>query len=402
MKVPILDLKRQYREIAPELEPRALEAMRSGAYIMGPAVADFERELASYLGVKHVVTVGNGTDALIIALRALGIGVGDEVITTPFTFFATAEAIVAVGATPVFADVDPETYNIDPKSVERKITKKTKVILPVHIFGQPADMTALTGLARANNLRLVEDACQAIGAEIGTADMGRKKAGCVGDFGCFSFYPTKNLGAFGDGGAVATDSDELAVVCRALREHCGGKNGAAARDIMEGRPAHPDGGPVDALYNPYKYYNYMTGYNSRLDTFQAEILRVKLPHVDGWNSRRAWNAAYYLDNLKGVGVGLPGVLPGVKHVWHQFAVRTRYKAEMGAFLASRGVSTGVFYPVPLHLQKAFDTLGYRPGDLPAAEALTSESLCLPVFPELTEEELDYVVSQIREFCATKG
>jgi dTDP-4-amino-4,6-dideoxygalactose transaminase len=392
MKIPMLDMKRQYKMIKDEIEPKVLAALESGSYILGEQVEAFERELEGYLSVKHAITVANGTDALVIALRAAGVGQGDEVITTPFTFFATAEAIAAIGAIPVFADVCNETYNIDCKSIRQKITRKTKAILPVHIFGQPADMDGIMEIAGENKLIVIEDACQAIGAEYKG-----KKVGTIGDFGCFSFFPTKNLGAFGDGGLITTNSDKLAIVCRALREHCSGRNGAAAREILEGGEGIQENVKVDPLYNPYKYFNYMIGYNSRLDTLQAVILKVKLKHLDQWNEERTRNADYYIKSLSKSALIMPVVADGVKHIWHQFCLRTTHKHDLGEFLAAKGIASGVFYPVPLHLQKAFDYLGYKAGDLPTAERLTSETLCLPVYPGMTTEELEYIVTAVMEF-----
>ena len=392
MKIPMLDLRRQYQTVRAELEPRVLACMAGGSYIMGESVSALEKALASYLGVKHAVAVGNGTDALVIALRALGIGRGDEVITTPFTFFATAEAIVTAGATPVFADVRENTYNLNPDDVRRKITDRTKAVLPVHIFGQPAEMDAIMRIARENGLKVIEDACQAIGSSYRG-----KKAGSIGNLGCFSFFPTKNLGAFGDGGLITTDDDNTAVICRALREHCGGKNGAAARAVLDGGRALPEQAQDDPLYNPYKYYNYAFGFNSRLDAMQAVILLAKLGHLDEWNARRCENAAYYRRALADADVLLPEVAEGAEPVWHQFALRTRHKRELGRHLAEKGIATGVFYPVPLHLQKAFDGMGFKEGDLPAAERITGQTLCLPVFPGLTEEELAYIAESVRSF-----
>ncbi|MFT9055087.1 MAG: DegT/DnrJ/EryC1/StrS family aminotransferase [Ethanoligenens sp.] len=393
MTIPMLDLKRQYALLEPELEPKILDCLRGGAYVMGEPVTHLEQTLAAYLGVRHAVAVGNGTDALTIALVALGVGPGDEVITTPFTFFATAEAVASLGATPVFADVRPDTYNLDPESVAKCITPRTKAILPVHIFGQPADMDALNAIARAHKLAVIEDACQAIGAAIG----GRKVGGW-GDVGCFSFFPTKNLGAFGDGGLLTTNNDEYATLFRALRAHGGGHTGAAARALLEGKPVPPS--PAESenpLYNPYKYYNYIIGYNSRLDTLQAVILNVKFPHLDEWNAQRTKNAAFYQEHIHRTDITLPHQAAGTTHVWHQFALCTRYKKEMGEALAKQGIGSGVFYPVPLHLQKAFDTLQYRPGALPVSEMLARETLCLPVFPGMTEEELSYVADAVNAF-----
>lgn len=393
MHIPMLDLKRQYAALETELEPKILDCLRSGQYILGKPVAELEQTAAAYLGVRHAVAVGNGTDALTIALYALGVGPGDEVITTPFTFFSTAEVIASLGAIPVFADIRPDTYNIDPESIRQRITPQTKAILPVHIFGQPAEMDVINVIARDHGLFVIEDACQAIGAE-----SGGKKVGGLGDIGCFSFFPTKNLGAFGDGGLITTNSDRYATLCRALRTHGGGHAGAAARAWIDAQPLPPS--PAESenpLYNPYKYYNYLVGYNSRLDTLQAVILNAKFPHLDAWNAERARNAAFYQKHIRRDDIRLPSQAPDTTHVWHQFALRTFCKNEMGKALAQKGIATGVFYPVPLHLQKAFDRLGYRPGALPEAEALAAESLCLPVFPGMTEEELVYVADAVNAF-----
>lgn len=394
MNVKILDLTRQYKMIQPEVEAAVLEQMRSGAYIGGKAVADFEKNFAGYIGVKHAVAVNSGTDALIIALKALGVGAGDEVITTPFTFFATAEAVAITGAVPVFVDVDACTYNIDVKKIEEKINDCTKAILPVHIFGQPADMEKIQMTAKKYHLAVVEDACQAAGAAVG-----RKKAGALGDIACFSFFPTKNLGGFGDGGMITTDSDDAAVICRAYREHGGAQNGAKAKRILEGaKDLGEETKAGDALYNPYKYYNYLAGYNSRLDAVQARILDIKLHYLEHFNKKRAEIACYYNDALSGIkDLYIPQVKEGVVPVWHQYAFRCRDKEGMGRFLAERGIETAAFYPVPLHLQKAFDSLGYKEGDLPVVEELTKQTVCLPIYPELTVEELKYIVRGVKDF-----
>ena len=394
MNVPILDLKRQYLDFKKELEPQVLELLGSGMYVMGKRVADLEEKLCNYLGCKYAVTVGNGTEALIIALKACGIKEGDEVITTPFTFFATAESIASVGATPVFVDVDYNTLNIDVNKIEEKITAKTKAILPVHIFGKTANMDEINKIAKKHNLKVIEDACQAIGSE-----NNGKKAGNLGDIGCFSFFPTKNLGCFGDGGLITTNDENLATICRALREHGGGKLGLQAKNILEGKEDTLNKlKEEDPLYNPYKYYNYLIAYNSRLDAIQALILSVKLKYLDKWNEKRANNAKFYIQNLNGVGdIELPSDSNNGKDVWHQFVIKTKYKDELGKFLSEKGVGTGAFYPVPLHLQKAFEYLNYKASDLPVAEDLSTKTVCLPVFPELTTEELQYVVDTIKEF-----
>ncbi len=394
MEVKILDLSRQYELIQEKVEKAVCEQMKSGMYIGGKAVADFEKKFAEYIGVKHAVSVNSGTDALVIALKSLGIKQGDEVITTPFTFFATAETIAMVGAVPVFVDVEEDTYNIDPDKIEEKITEKTKAILPVHIFGQPVDIEKIQKIADKHGLAVIEDACQAVGAEVSG-----KKAGSFGNAGCFSFFPTKNLGAFGDGGMITTNDDTLAVICRAFKEHGMAQNGAKARFILQGveddlaNTVSPDG-----LYNPYKYYNYLIAYNSRLDAIQARVLDIKLDYLDDFNHKREEIAKFYEQELGTCsGIVTPKVKKDVKTVWHQYAFRCEKKDEMGNFLASKGVGSAAFYPVPLHLQKAFEYLGYKEGDLPVAEMLTKQTVCLPIFPELTQEELLYVVTSIKEF-----
>ncbi len=394
MEVKILDLSRQYELIQEKVEKAVCEQMRSGMYIGGKAVADFEKKFAEYIGVKHAISVNSGTDALVIALKALGIKEGDEVITTPFTFFATAETIAMVGAVPVFVDVEEDSYNIDPEKIEEKITEKTKAILPVHIFGQPANMERILDIANKHELVVIEDACQAVGAAIAG-----KKAGSIGNAGCFSFFPTKNLGAFGDGGMITTNDDTTAIICRAFKEHGMAQNGAKARYILQGvEDDLANTVSTDILYNPYKYYNYLIAYNSRLDAIQARVLDIKLDFLDDFNGKRAEIAKFYEKELGSCSeVITPQIKDKVTAVWHQYAFRCKKKDEMGNFLASKGVGSAAFYPVPLHLQKAFEYLGYQEGDLPVAEMLTKQTVCLPIFPELKEEELQYIVACIKEF-----
>ena len=394
MKVPILNLTRQYETLREEIEKAVCEQMASGMYIGGAAVENFEKKFAGYIGVKHAIAVNSGTDALVIAMKAMGIGAGDEVITTPFTFFATAETIAMTGATPVFCDVEENTYNIDPAKIEAKITPKTKAILPVHIFGQPAEMAAIQAIADRHGLKVIEDACQAVGAAIGG-----KKVGSIGDAACFSFFPTKNLGGFGDGGMITTDSDELNVSCRAYREHGGAQNGAKARALLTGVEDDLAGGKSgDALYNPYKYYNYLIAYNSRLDAIQARVLDIKLDYLEGFNARRTEIAGKYNAAFQGLpGIEIPVIREGVKTVWHQYAFRCGNKDGMGEHLAALGIGSAAFYPVPLHLQKAFVGLGYKEGDLPVAEKITRQTVCLPIFPELSEEEIRAVIEGVKSF-----
>ncbi len=394
MNVKILDLARQYAMIQDKVEKAVVEQMKSGIYIGGSAVTDFEKKFADYIGVKHAIALNSGTDALIIALRALEIGMGDEVITTPFTFFATAEAVAMTGATPVFIDIEEDTYNIDVKKIEERISDKTKAILPVHIFGQPANMPEIEKIAEKYHLYVIEDACQAAGSAICG-----KKVGSMGDAACFSFFPTKNLGCFGDGGMITTNRDDLDIICRAYREHGGSQNGAKARSILEGTKNLPDLNKTeDALYHPYKYYNYLIGYNSRLDAVQARVLEIKLNFLDQFNDRRAEIAGFYNKAFADIEqIITPKVRSGVTPVWHQYAFRCGDKGEMGDFLAGRGISSAAFYPVPLHLQKAFDYLGYKEGDLPNAEKITKQTVCLPIFPELTTKELEYIVNGVIDF-----
>lgn len=394
MNVKILDLTRQYELIREKVEAAVLEQMRSGAYIGGKAVTDFEAKFAGYIGASYAIALNSGTDALVIAMKALGIGEGDEVITTPFTFFATAETIAMVGAKPVFVDVCKDTYNIDVTKIEEKITDRTKAILPVHIFGQPADIDAIKEIAKKHDLYVIEDACQAVGSAIGD-----RKIGSIGDIACFSFFPTKNLGCFGDGGIITTNDEKIATICRAYREHGGAQNGAKARFYLDGvKDDLADNTSNDPLYNPYKYYNYLIAYNSRLDAIQARILDIKLDYLESFNSRRAEIAAFYESELSGIdGIVTPQVRPGVTPVWHQYAICVKEKNALGEHLASKSIGSAAFYPVPLHLQKAFDYLGYKEGDLPVAEELTKETVCLPIFPELKPEELAYIVEGIKDF-----
>lgn len=361
--IPILDLKRHYASLEKEIK-RALESVAaSGNYIMGPEVKAFEEEFARYVGVKHAVGVGNGTDALRIALKALGVGPGDEVITVPFTFAATAETIADLGARPVFVDIDPRTFNIDPRLVEKSITPRTKGILPVHLYGQVADTDALGKICEARGLFLLEDAAQAAGAA-----RNGKKAGAIGTAAIFSFYPTKNLSAMGDGGMITTDETDLAEKCRLLRTHG----------------------------SPKKYEHTELGYNSRLDELQAAVLRVKLPQLDFWNARRREIARIYDEGLAGL-VETPFVEPGSEHIYHQYTVKAERRDELAAFLKERGIGTAIHYPRPLHIQPAFGYLGYKEGDFSVSAELSRKVLSLPMFPELKDDEVQKVISTIREF-----
>ena len=365
MSISLLDLKAQYETIREEIEQAVLNVLRSGQYIMGPEVKAFEEEVAEYVGVKHAVGVGNGTDALLIALKAQGIGPGDEVITTPFTFFATAEVIAELGATPVFVDIDPETYNIDVNQIRDKITPRTKAIVPVHIFGQPADMDEICALAEEHQLFVLEDAAQAIGAKYKG-----KKIGRFGHATGFSFFPTKNLGGYGDGGMVVTDDDELASTMRILRVH--------------------------GSY-PRKYYHNMLGYNSRLDAVQAAALRVKLKYLDQWNQARREKAAIYNELLQDTPLVTPKVAPNREAIFHLYIVQSEEREELMAYLREHDISPGLYYPLPLHLQEVFKYLEYEKGSLPHAEHAADRIFALPLYPELPVEQMEQVAEVIKKF-----
>lgn len=375
MKVPLADLPAQYALLKTEMDEAVLSALRDGAFVLGttPAantvVERLERDVAAFCGAKHGIAVNSGTDALLLSLMALDIGPGDEVITPPFTFVATVETIALLGATPVFADIDPVTFNLNPHAVAEKITPRTKAIMPVHLFGQMADMTALTELADAHGLPLIGDAAQAIGC----AHQGRDVAQWS-RLTTLSFYPTKNLGAAGDGGMVLTNDDDLNARLRSVRFH--------------------------GTVGPYKY-KYI-GVCSRLDGLQAAILNVKLPHLAGWNEARRANATYYYTVLANVdGVCLPVCRQENVHTYHQFTVRVGdgKRDALRAFLAERGVASGVFYPHPLHLEEAYLRYGGKPGDFPEAERACREVLSLPIMPELSAEQRDYVAESVRAFFA---
>lgn len=371
MKVPLLDLQAQYATIRHEIQPVVNEVLESQRFILGPQVEAFEQEIAALCGTGFAIGVSSGTDALLISLMAAQIGWGDEVITTPYTFFATAGSIARTGAAPVFVDIDPQTYNINPTLIEEKITEKTRAIMPVHLYGQCADMQPILNVARKYNVIVIEDAAQAIGSEYGgMADGKRRKAGDMGDFGCFSFFPSKNLGAFGDGGMVVANDAELALRVKKLRTH-GGKD---------------------------KYRNDMVGMNGRLDALQAAILRVKLKHLEDWSAGRRRHAAYYDQAFAGIEeVQTPYSVPGGTHIYNQYIIRVPKRDELQIFLREHEVGNAIYYPIPLHLQECFDALNYQAGDFPEAEKAAQETLALPVYPELTPEQQHYVVETIREF-----
>lgn len=382
-KIPPIDLAQQYKSIAEEVNAAVLGVLASGHYIGGAAVERFEQEFASYIGVTECVACNSGTDALFLALRALGIGPQDEVITTPFTFFATTEVISAVGATPVFVDIDPQTFNLDVNQVEAAITDKTKAIMPVHLFGQPVDMTRLMAIANAHNLPVIEDCAQATGAE-----WAERKVGSIGHIGCFSFFPTKNLGACGDGGAVTTNDPAIATQIRRLRDH-----GASSR-----------------------YYHETIGINSRLDALQAVILQIKLRYLDTWNAQRSEVASRYHDLLGPIpGLILPQAPVGGKSVWNQYTIRVIDKSAQKSNSSSspstcsrdgvrnqlqeRGITSMVYYPLALHLQPVYKDLGYQQGRLPVSEQACREVLSLPMFPELSIKQQEQVVYTLKDCLA---
>lgn len=364
MSVPLLDLPVQYREIQPELEREVLDILRSGRYIKGPKVEKLEEELARYCEVEHAIGCASGTDAILLALMALEVGPGDEVITTPYTFFATGGCISRLGARPVFVDIDPVTYNIDPAHIEGALTEKTAAIIPVHLYGQCVDMDPILELAREHSIPVIEDAAQAIGATY----RGRK-AGSMGTIGCFSFFPSKNLGACGDGGLMTTNDGSLAERLSILREH-----GASP-----------------------KYYHRVIGINSRLDALQAAIILVKLPHLEKWHRGRRKNAAFYDEHLSGLPLTLPRVSRDCVSIFNQYVIRAPRRDDLREHLKTCGIGNEIYYPVPLHLQECYRDLGYREGDLPEAERAARETVALPIYPQLTDDQLLEVVSSIKEF-----
>ena len=364
MRIPILDLKAQYATIKDEVIRAISEVCESQAFALGPAVVEFEKNIAAYCNSKHAIGVSSGTDALLVSLMALGVKPGDEVITTPFSFFATAGCIVRIGARPVFVDVDPNSGNIDPAGIEEKITTKIRAIIPVHLFGQIAPMKAITAIASQHDIAVVEDAAQAIGASWDGV-----MAGNFGDCGCFSFYPTKNLGGFGDGGLVTTNSDSLADKIRTLRDH-----GQKPR-----------------------YFYKVIGGNFRLDGIQGAVLNVKLKYLDDWNEKRRQNAALYNSLFADSPVGTPAIDPGNVSIYHQYTVTVPERDKLQKYLADNDIGSAVFYPKPLHLQDCFNELGYKQGDMPVAEKLCKEVLSLPVYPELSSEEIECVAGMVLKF-----
>lgn len=366
--VPLLDLKAQYTSIKPAVDAAVARVIESQHFILGPEVTGLEDEVAAYTGVRHAIGMSSGTDALLAALMALDVGPGDEVVTTTYSFFATAGVIARLGAKPVLVDIDPVTYNIDPDATVTAVTGRTKAIIPVHLYGRVADMDVICEAARERAAAVIEDAAQAIGA----FDARERQAGSIGDMGCYSFFPSKNLGGFGDGGMTVTNDPDLAHRLKLLRMH----------------GSEP------------KYYHAIVGGNFRLDALQAAVLRVKLKHLDDWTAARRRNADRYRELFADAQltdrITVPQDEPG--HIYNQFVIRSSERDALREHLKAQDVGTEIYYPVPLHMQECFASLGYREGDLPHAEAAARETLALPIYPELTDAQLVHVVDSIREFC----
>ena len=368
MNVPLLDLKAQFQPLRAEIMAAVQTVCDEQGFILGPRVVAFEEAIAKYIGSRYAIGCASGSDALLLSLMAMGVGHGDEVITVPFTFFATAGAVSRLGANPVFIDIHPDTFNLDPSQIERAITPRTKAIIPVHLFGQCADMSAINQIAKAKRIPVIEDACQAIGAA-----QGGKRAGVLGDTGCFSFFPTKNLGGFGDGGIITTDDQALADSLAMLRVH-----GSRVRYLHEA-----------------------VGINSRLDALQAVVLHIKLKYLDQWADGRRKNAARYEQLFAQAGLTdrmtLPVAKPGNFHVYNQYTIRVTKRDELRAYLKEKGVGTEIYYPLPMHLQNCYQDLGHRKGAFPISERAAEEVLSLPIYAELADAQLTYVVEMIAEF-----
>ncbi len=367
-KIPIIDLASHYNSIKNEIDKVVLEVLSSGYYVLGPNVKALEEEVSKYLDIKNVIACANGTDALTLSLMTLGIKTGDEVITSSHSFFATSEAIALVGAKPVFADISEEDFNINPNNIEKLITKNTKAIIPVHIYGQICDIEQIVQIAKKHKLYVIEDCAQAIGTSFKN-----KKAGTFGDIGTISFFPTKNLGAFGDAGAIVTNNDEIAEKLRKLRVHGSSK----------------------------RYVHEYIGLNSRLDEIQAAILRVKLKYLDKWNSSRQLAAKKYDELLKDVhSISRPSIKQDSNHIFHQYTIKLKNRELLYKKLQERNIEAIIYYPIPIHLQEAFSYLGYKKGSLPITEKICDEIISLPMYPEITSEIQEYVVENIKEILTT--
>ncbi len=369
MKVPLIDLDAQYQAIKPEIDEAIRRVLESGSFILGPEVAALERDVAEYIGVQHAVGVASGTDALYLSLRALGIGQGDEVLLPAFTFFASAGAVLLSGAKPVLVDIDPLTYCIDVDRLEERITPRTKAIMPVHLFGHPAEMDTITSVAETHGLRVVEDNAQAIGAEYKA-----KRTGSIGDVGCLSFFPSKNLGAYGDGGMIVTDDSDLAEHVRKLRTHGWSK----------------------------KYYPEFLGHNSRLDELQAAVLRVKLRHLDSWNESRRSLAHEYTRRLSGTASTTPHEADATFSVFHMYVIEVEERQRVIQDLAEAGIATGVYYPYPLHLVPAWGDFKDQAGDFPVAERAADRCLAIPLFPEMSAAHIKRVAAELARAVSANG
>lgn len=383
-----MDVQRQHGTYAEEYEEAVINVLRSGGYIGGPEVTAFEEEFADFEGAKYGISCGNGTDAIVLALRALGIGAGDEVITVSWTFFATSESIAAVGATPVFIDVDPDSYCMNPDLIESAITSKTKAVLPVHFYGQSCDMDRIRDICKKNKLYLIADCAQSAG----TTFRG-KRSNTLGDVSCFSFFPTKNLGCDGDGGMVLTDNEEIARAVRSLKVHGSGRDGlwTLKREYDMKGMSLPTSMPVGES----KYYNYLIGYNSRLDAIQAAILRKKLRHLPEFIDGRRYNARRYNEAFRDLNVKTPFEALYSEHSYYIYALKHPKAQLIIEKLKNYGIPSGTYYPIPLHLQGAFINLGYKEGDLPVTEELSKTTFVLPVFPELNDVERNYIISSLK-------
>lgn len=388
-KIQLMNVGRQHETYQEEYENAVISVLRSGQYIGGKEVESFENEFAQYHGAKYGISCGNGTDALVLALRAFGIGKDDEVITVSFTFFATAESIAAVGATPVFVDVNEDDYCINPDLIEEKITDKTKAIVPVHFYGHSADMDRINAIAKKHNLKVITDCAQAAG----TTYKGSRK-GILGDASCFSFFPTKNLGCDGDGGMVLTDDEKVAKACKSYKVHGSGADGLST--LQDEYRKKGEEIPKDMPIGSSKYYNYLIGYNSRLDALQAALLRKKLTHLDEFVDGRRNNAKLYNEALKNTSYTLPVEKEYTEHSYYLYVLRHENAEKIMEKLKEKGVPCGTYYPVPLHLQGAFWNLGYKEGSLPISENLSKTTFALPVFPELLDEERDYIINALLE------
>ncbi len=365
MKIQMVDVKRQYQTIKSEVDEAVMRVLESGQFINGPDVKKFAEEVENYLQVKHAIPCASGTDALQLALMALDIGPGDEVITTPFTFYATAEVISLLGATPVFVDIREDSFNIDVSQIKDKITNRTRAIIPVHLYGQPADMDEIMEIAGEYNLKVIEDSAQSMGA------LYREKYVCsIGDLAAISFFPSKNLGGYGDGGMVTTNDEELAQKVKMIANHGSRK----------------------------RYYHDYIGLNSRLDSIQAAILRVKLKYLDEWNQKRFQNAQKYTERLSKLGIETPVILPDRTHIFHQYTLKVEKRDQLDAYLTEKEIPHAIYYPVPLHLQNAFkEKYNFKEGMFPVTEKLSTQVISLPMHPDLTEEEIDYICTAIEEF-----